>query len=43
MRYATPEIVQVDKACTAVRGTEKMGLITELTDKPSISAYEADE
>jgi hypothetical protein len=44
MKYVSPKIFTLEVACTVVRGTEKMGLIYELTeDRRSISAYEADE
>lgn len=43
MKYEAPEIVMLGRACTAIRGSEKMGASLELSDRPTISAYEADE
>jgi hypothetical protein len=43
MKYEAPEIVALVAACAAIQGAEKMGPSVELTDRPTISAYEADE
>jgi hypothetical protein len=43
MKYEKPEVVAVDSACAAIQGVSKMGLNVELSQKPTVAAYEADE
>lgn len=43
MKYEKPEVVVVDSACVAIQGVSKMGLNVELSQKPTVAAYEADE
>jgi hypothetical protein len=43
MKYEKPEVVVVDSACGAIQGVSKMGLNVELSQKPTVAAYEADE
>jgi len=46
MLYSKPQIVVLENALKAVKGTTKLGAVPDAvppTHRPSISAYEADE
>jgi len=43
MNYQQPEIVVLPSASAAVQGMTKSGASAELNERPTVSAYEADE
>jgi hypothetical protein len=43
MAYEKPLVTLADSACATIQGVSKMGSSVELSQKPTVSAYEADE
>jgi hypothetical protein len=43
MRYEKPQIVFAGSAHAGIQGSSKMGSAVELSERPTVSAYEADE
>jgi hypothetical protein len=43
MKYEKPQLVVLDPACASIQSGSKMGLNVELSHRPTVSSYEADE